>query len=455
MDLRTLFEPASVAVIGVSRSNPFHPATVIYNKNHLRSRAKTYGVNPKGGKLFREPLYASIAEVPGPVDLAVIGVRAERVPGVLEECIRAGVKGAVVISGGFSETGRTDLQDRLKALAREARLPVVGPNCLGLFSPPHVDTLFLPPERLIRIRPGAVALVSQSGGILVDQLIKLTQEGAGLSRGVSIGNKAVLDEVDFLSFFAEDAPTRVVGLYLEGFGPGRGRDFAERVRAMDKPVVFLKSGRSPGGSRAVQSHTASLAGDYRVFREVLLQVGAIEARDETEFVSYCEALAGEPMPGGTRIGIVTASGGHGAIASDACFEQGLQIPELAEERRTALRGKLSEAIRGIAGTGNPVDLTGSATDLDFIAASRFLLGEPTVDVVVLLCLPYLPAITPDIGARVAQACREYGKPLVTYIPHIDKYGIFIEGFEANGVPVAHSVDGAVHMARALARRKQP
>jgi acyl-CoA synthetase (NDP forming) len=317
-----------------------------------------------------------------------------------------------------------------------------------------MDTFFLPPERLISIREGGVALVSQSGGILIDLMIKLTQEGAGISCGVSIGNRAVLDEVDLARFLLGDTRTAVLGMYIEGFGPGRGRDFVKLMAETGKPVVFMKSGRTPGGSRAVASHTASVAGDYRVLHEVLASAGALEARTGSEFVSFCEAFSTKCERPMRRVGIVTASGGHGAMASDECFEARLEVPVLDPSTAAGLRETLSPNIRAIASVTNPVDLTGSAADSDFIAATRYLLNLEEVDGVVLLLLPYLPAITPDIGARIAQVRREAGKPIVTYIPHIDKFGIFIEGFETNGVPVAHTVPGAVHMAQALSWRVQ-
>ena len=456
MDLACLFQPKSVAVYGVSLTNPFHPANVIYHKNHLRYRAITYAINPRGGDLFGEPVYRSIDEVSGPVDVTVIGIRAERVPAALRECVAAGVKGAIVISGGFAETGRQDLQEEIAHISRDNGFPVIGPNCLGLFSPPVLDTFFLPPERLIEIRPGGISLVSQSGGILVDLMIKLTQEGVGIARGVSIGNRAAVDEVDLVRFFLDDPATAVIGLYLEGFRPGRGREFAELLGRAGKPVVFMKGGRSPGGSRAVASHTASVAGDYRVLHDILAHAGALEARDEAEFVAFCEALCAAPPRRAFRnLCILTASGGHGAVASDAFHEAGLVLPEIPAEDGDRLRERLSPSIRSIASVHNPVDLTGSATDRDILAALGFLLGREYLDGAVLLLLPYLPAITPDVGARAAQIAREAGKPIVAYVPHIDKYGIFIEGFQANGIPVSHTVQGAVHMAQAIARRARP
>ncbi|MDF1554180.1 MAG: CoA-binding protein [Deferrisomatales bacterium] len=451
-ELNRLFDPQAIAIYGVSLTNPFHPTNVIYHKNRLRYRAATYGINPRGGDLYGEAIYANLEEIPAAVDAAVVGVRAELVPDVLRQCIAAGLAGAIVISGGFAETGRGDLQAEVAALSRDNDFPVIGPNCLGVFSPPAMDTFFLPPERLIEIRPGGVTLVSQSGGILVDLMIKLTQEGAGIARGLSIGNRAAVDEVDLIRFLADDPRTRVIGLYLEGFLPGRGRDFVELIRKTEKPVVFMKSGKTPGGSRAVASHTASVAGDYRVLHDVLAQCGALEARSESEFVSFCEALSYGPVRPLNSLAIITASGGHGAVASDECYAAGLELPRVSDADAERLRGELSPSIRGIASLGNPIDLTGSASDHDFLVATRHLLARDDVDGAVVLLLPYLPAITPDVGARIAQISHEANKPVVTYVPHIEKYGIFIEGFETNGVPVSHSVQGAVHMARALSHR---
>ena len=449
MHFSRLFKPETMAIFGVSFSNPFHPANVIYNKNNLRYEVKTYCINPNGGVLYGEKVFKNIQEIPEKIDLALIAVRAEHVPQALKDCIEAQASSAVVISGGFSETGKTDLEDEIRGLSRESSFPVIGPNCLGIFSPPHVDAFFLPHERLVEPDSGGVTLISQSGGILVDLMIKLTQEGVGISRAVSVGNKVAVDEVDLLQYFAEDPKTQVVGIYIEGFRQGRGREFVELMETFKKPVILLKSGKTPGGTRAVSSHTASLAGDYSVFTELVKQSGAIEAFNETEFVSYCEALSCCKKGGIKNVCIITGSGGHGAMASDVCFRAGLNIIEVPEEDKAELRKELSASIQAIASMNNPIDLTGSAMDSDFFVAMRFFLQKEYVDAVILLLLPYLPGISSDIGARLAVAFREFEKPVITYLPHVDKYGIFIEGFEANRMPVAHSVEGAVYMAESL------
>ncbi|HOG12096.1 MAG TPA: CoA-binding protein, partial [Smithellaceae bacterium] len=163
MNLKPLFEPKTMAVIGISASNDRHPANVIYDKNNHRYPVKVYAVNPRGGSLHNETVYPRVAEIPAKIDLAVIATRAELVPDVMADCIAAGVKSATVISGGFSEGGRGDLQDRIVDMAREAGLPFIGPNCLGVYVPFRVDTFFLPIERMIKPEAGGVTFVSQSG----------------------------------------------------------------------------------------------------------------------------------------------------------------------------------------------------------------------------------------------------------------------------------------------------
>jgi acetyltransferase len=316
-----------------------------------------------------------------------------------------------------------------------------------------MDTFFLPSERMVRPETGTVALVSQSGGILVDHMTKFAEEGVGLSLAVSIGNKAQIRELDLLKYFAHDPTTEVIAFYLEGFEHNEGREFVLAAHRCPKPVVVLKSGKSPGGVRAVSSHTASMAGDYEVFSAVLSQYSVVEAKNEFELVSFCEALSCYNRPIEGRIGVITVSGGHGALAVDTCFTHGLSVPTLSEELQAKIREGVSPRIRAIASYSNPIDLTGSAMDDDFIAVARLLSCREEIDCVLILLLPYTPGISSDLGARLSQIYRQESKPLIAYVPHVEKYRIFIEGFELNRIPVAHSIEGAVHMAMAMRRCK--
>ncbi len=451
MDFRALFEPKTMAVVGLSLSNERHPANIIYNKNYFRYPVKVYGVNPKGGTYHKEKIYTSIKEIPEKIDLAMIAVRAEYVPGVLRECIDSWVGGAAVISGGFAETGRYDLRRQFEEIAAEADFPVIGPNCLGVYSSGKVDSLFLPSERMVRPESGNVAIVSQSGGILVDQMVKFAGQGIGLSRAVSIGNKIAVGELELLNYLARDEDTDVIAFYVEGFGPGEGREFVTAAGRSPKPVIIMKAGKSTGGSRAVSSHTASIAGDYAVFSSAMRQFGIVEAKDEYEMVSFCESLSCYPKGIDGRVGIVTASGGHGAVAVDTCEASGLVVPQFSEEVQERIRGRLSGSVQSIASLGNPIDLTGSARDDDFVIAAGELSRLPDIDCVIMLLLPYIPEVTSDVGARLSQIYREEGKPIVAYVPHVEKYRMIIEGFQLNNVPVSDSIEGAIMMVEAMKR----
>jgi len=453
MNFKRLFEPKTLAVIGVSLDNDRHPANVVYYKNHLRYPVEVFAVNPKGGRLQGEIVYSRVAEISKAVDIAVIAVRAEFVPDILADCINSGVGGAAVISGGFAESGRRDLQDQVTAIAREADFPFIGPNCLGLYAPGRIDSFFLPSERFVRPEPGPVAVISQSGGILVDQMVKFAQEGVGLSMGISIGNKALVGEIELLEEFGRDDRTKVIAFYVEGFGKREGRAFVEAAARCPKPVIVLKAGKSALGERAVSSHTASLAGDYAVFSAALAQHGIVEARSEFELLSFCESLSRYQRSITGKIAIITGSGGHGALAVDACASHKLTVPTLSETDQAHLRERLSRSIRSIAALGNPIDLTGSALDDDFYQTAEFLSRTPDVDCLIVLLLPYLPGITSDLGARLSQLYLKEGKPLVAYVPRVEKYRMLIEGFELNGVPVSPSIEGAVLMAEAMRRCK--
>lgn len=207
MNFPALFEPQTMAVIGVSLTNDRNPANVIFTKNLLRYPVRVFPINLRGGELRGEKVYTSLAEVPERIDLAIIAVKAEQVPAALDECIQSKVKAAVVISGGFAESGRRDLQDQIAAMARKAKLPLLGPNCLGIYCPEKVDTFFLPSERMVLPEPGGVTIVSQSGGVLVDLMIKFAGEGVGLAHAISIGNKAVIKEQDLLAYLGEEDRT--------------------------------------------------------------------------------------------------------------------------------------------------------------------------------------------------------------------------------------------------------
>ncbi len=453
MDLKYLFEPKTMAVIGVSSANDRHPANVIFAKNNNRYPVEVFAVNPKGGKLHDEEIYPRVADIPKKIDLAVIATRAELVPDVMADCIKAGVKSGIVISGGFTEGGRKDLQDRMVSMAKEASFPFIGPNCLGVYVPFKVDTFFLPIERMIKPEPGGVTFVSQSGGILVDHIIKFKEQGVGMAKAISIGNKALIKEKELLAYLVRDPATKVIAYYIEGFDEGEGRDFVLAADRSPKPVIIMKSGKTPAGNRAVSSHTASLAGDYASFSAAIAQHNILEAANESELVSFCEVLSSYTKPIEGKIGIITGSGGHGAMTVDACSLNGIKVPELSVELKAEIKKNLTENIQAIAALGNPADLTGSSIDEDFVACAKAMSASTEIDCVIVLLLPYIPGLTLDIGVKLSSVSKQFNKPFIAYVPQVEKYNMLIEGFELNGIPVAPSIEGAVLMAKALVRKK--
>lgn len=454
MNLDRLLKPKRVAVIGISTSKDNHPANVIFKKLQLRYPVEVYGINPRGGELQGWPIYERLSDLPGPADMVIIAARAPLVPEIIEDCIRNKAGGAFVVGGGFAETGNTKLQDRLVAIAREADFPFIGPNCLGIFSPGKLDTLFLPGERMENPPAGGVGIISQSGALLVDLLVKFAKQGIGISQGISIGNKAMVRETDLLSYFEKDPDTHVIVFYVEGFKENEGRAFVTAARSCKKPIILMKSGKTDEGTRAVRSHTASIAGDYKVFSEVLAQYGIIEATNENELLSYCEVLSTYPRNIGGKVGIITISGGHGAVATDLLAQRGFSIPQIPDEVQQRLQKRLSPSLRDIATLNNPVDLTASAVDEDFVICYDEMTNISEFDSLLMLVLPYSPGLSVDLGAKVSNPSSKRIKPLVAYMPHVEKYRMFIEGFELNRVPVANSIEGAVMMLDGM-RRYRP
>jgi acetyltransferase len=196
-----------------------------------------------------------------------------------------------------------------------------------------------------------------------------------------------------------------------------------------------------------------MAGDYKVFASVMAQKGVVEATDEFELMAFAESLSCYPRNINGKIGIITGSGGHGALCTDACISHGLVVPILNEETQLAIKEVLSPVLSNIASCANPVDLTGSSTDDDFLATARILSKNPDIDCIIMLLLPYIPGITVDIGAKLGMMHQQEGKPIIAYVPHVEKYRIIVEGFNAYTIPVAHSVEDAVHMAEAMRRNK--
>ena len=457
--LKTMLNPKVTAVVGVSTTNPFSPGNVIFRKLAFENDLPTYPINPKGGEVEGLPVHKSITAAPDDIELAVISVPAKYVPGVLRECGEKKIKSVIVVSGGFSEVGPTgaSLQSEIIEIANQYKISMVGPNCIGVFVPEILDTFFLPSERVARPRKGNVAIISQSGGWLIERLEEFADRDVGIAAAISIGNSAQTKVTDFIKYFGDDECVDVICAYVEGFGPDEGRDFVEACKkiAPKKPVVVLKGGESEAGHRATQSHTSSLAGDLAVAQAAFQQYGVIHATDEDEVMAYVKMFSFKPKYMlGSNVGTLSVSGGHGVIASDEAAHYGLMMPPFTEEQQALLRAEMTPAYQGIASFRNPCDLTGSASDVDYEKVLHKMLAFESIDAALLLLLPYAPGISLQIGARVANIAKRHEKTVVAYVPDLDKYEVIIRGFELNGIVVSDTIEEAVQMLNAIRKRSK-
>ncbi len=455
--LKTMLNPKVTAVVGVSTSNPFSPGNVIFRKLAFENEIPTYPINPKGGLVEGKQVYKSISEAPDDIELVVISVPAKYVPSVLGQCAEKGIKSVIVVSGGFSEVGDSgaSLQDEIVEIANKNGISMVGPNCIGVFVPDQLDTFFLPSERVARPRKGCVAIISQSGGWLVERLEEFASRDVGIAAAISIGNQAQTNTTDFVRYFGEDEGIEVILAYIEGFGEGEGREFVETCSkiAFKKPVIVLKGGESEAGHRATQSHTSSLAGDMAITEAAFEQYGVIRAIDEDEVMAYAKVFSANPKPMmGSGVGTMTVSGGHGVIASDEASHYGLVFPPFTKEQQDRMRNVMTPAYQGIASFRNPIDLTGSAADVDYERVLDEMLAIDSINAALLLLLPYAPGISLQIGARVANVAKRHTKTVVSYVPNLDKYEVIIRGFELNGIPVADTIEEAVQMLNGIRKR---
>jgi acetyl coenzyme A synthetase (ADP forming)-like protein len=424
--LRPFFEPNSVAVIGASRRRGSIGGELFRNILAADFAGAAYPVNRDGEAVGGVKAYKAIADVPEPVDLAVVCLPGGLVLDAAEAALASGVKALCVISSGFAEIGAEgrERQERLLHLVRAHGGRLVGPNCLGIAVPRLGLNATFGPRAL---PPGPIAFSSQSGALGLALLEKTSERNLGFSAFVSIGNKADVSSNDLLEWWEDDDETELVLLYLESFGnPQKFARLAQRV-ARRKPVLALKAGSTEAGARAASSHTAALASSDTAVEALFSQAGVIRAGTLEELIDAAALLSSQPLPRGRRVGVLTNAGGLGILCADACAAAGLELPQLSEETRAALQPLLPED----ASLANPVDLLGSATAATFEAVIPALLEDKRLDSLIVLFVPPVVAGTDEVGAAIRDAVGRSGtdKPVLA---------VLISG---RGTPAALREDG--------------
>jgi acetate---CoA ligase (ADP-forming) len=407
-DIRHLFEPRSVAVVGASPNRTKIGFKVVENILADGYTGKIYPVNPRGGEVLGLEAYKSVLGIGAPVDLATICVPAPYVFDVVRECGQAGVKFLSIITSGFSEVGNIEEERQIVEFARQHGMRVLGPNIFGIFSSKvSLNGTFGPPG----IRHGKVAIITQSGALGIAMIGKTAVENIGMSAIVSVGNKSDIDEADLLEYLVAQEETEIIMIYIEGVQDGERLIEALKDATRLKPVIVIKSGRSQRGAIAAASHTGSLAGADEVFDAIMRQCGVLRAESLNEAFNWCKFLAQSPVPPGDNTVIVTNGGGIGVMATDACEKYDVKLYDNAPQ----LKEIFSPVTPDFGSTKNPVDITGQASAADYNGALGAALDNEDIDAVMsLYCetalfdVESLTGMIRDNQARYA----EKGKPVV-------------------------------------------
>ena len=433
-----MMNPKSVAVIGASRDPNKVGHIILQNYIDNGFSGELYPVHENiapGEKIIGLTAYRSVLEIKKSIDLAVIAVPAPVVPSVLEECGKAKVKTAVVISGGFAEVGNVELQDKIVEIAKKYNIAMLGPNCLGIMDPlSKVDTLFLPTYKLSRPRVGGVSFVTQSGAVGSTILDLIAKEGFGLSKFISYGNAAYVDEVDLLEYLLHDKQTEVIVMYIEGVKRGKELiEIAKRVTKV-KPVIVIKAGVTDEGAKAAHSHTASLAGNNEAYDALFKQFGFIKAKDLSELLNFAKIFSSENLPKGDRVAIVTNGGGTGVLATDAVYLNGLRLAEFSEETKKELRKVMPD----IVNIRNPLDLAGDADEKRYSDALSIISKDPNIDMFIVIALFQTPGADSSVAEKLIYFKKNIEKPMIVVTTGSDFTQTHKIMMESSGLPVYDS-----------------
>jgi acetyltransferase len=448
MNLGSFFSPKVVAVIGVS-SDPDKVGYGVF-RNMLGYRGGTvYGVNPKATEILGRQIFPDLESLPEPPELVVVCIPAKAIPDCMRRCVRLGVKGAVVISAGFKETGEAGrvLEQEVASIARSGGIEIVGPNVLGILGPANGLNASFAADL-----PAAsdIAMISQSGALCTGMLDWASSNHVGFSKVISMGNKADLDENDFIEALADDPETSVMIGYLESINEG-GR-FIQTVRrvARKKPVILLKAGNSQAGAQAASSHTGSMAGATVAYDCAFRIAGVTRARGIEDLFDLAQAFSYQPLPSGRRTAVITNAGGAGILCADAVEEKNMVFAVLEDATKEQLRSFLPAA----ANVNNPVDVLGDAPADRYRKTLAVVGRDPGVDCLVVLLSPQSMTDPVAIAREIIEASHTLGKPVMASFLGDHNIREAVGLLQENRVPHYPSPERAVEALRCMAEYRE-
>jgi acetyl coenzyme A synthetase (ADP forming)-like protein len=438
--LKKFFYPKSVAVIGASHK-PGKIGHEIF-KNFLEFPGKVFPINPNTEPILGKKVYPSVLKVKDKIDLAIIVVPAPIVGKVLRQCVKKKIKAVIIISAGFSEIGEEGRkrEEKLKKIVKGKKVRIIGPNVIGVYCPKtKVDTLFLSKERLKRPKHGNVAIISQSGAVGSTILDSMAEIGVGISKFVSYGNAADVNEVDLLKYLKKDKDTKVIAVYIEGI-KSKGDEFVKVLKEVGKkkPIIILKAGKTEKGRKAVISHTGSLAGSYEVYSAVFKQAKIIEAENWEDLFDLCKLLSMQPLPKGNKVLIVTNGGGFGILATDEAEKLGLNLKEPSEK----MKKKLKKVFPPHVIISNPLDLAGDTTAERYEIALRE--GFKEYDAIICITLFQVPTLEEKI-VEVLSKMKKRKKTLICCAAGSEYTHELAKRMEENDIPVYPTPERAIRV----------
>ncbi len=403
--LSSIFEPRSIAVVGGSNNTKKWGGRIL--KNLLGSfKGPVYPVNPNEEMVQGVTSYRSILDIPGEVELAVIVVPAQVIFPVIEACGKKGVHGLIVITAGFGETGDAgkELEKELISIVNKYGMRMIGPNTLGIVNEP----MSLNASVIGRLpRAGPISFITQSGTLGLALAEWTIDMGLGLCKIISTGNKANVDDVDIIEYLAHDPSTGVIAMYVEGIN--RGKAFMDAARRINKPIIAIKTGRSKRGSKAVFSHTGSIAGSDEIFSAAFRQAGILRVDTIDEVFDAALAFSCQPLPKGNNVAIISNGGGAGIVATDACEKHGINVTELTE----GTKEKIRKAIPEFASGSNPIDTAGLSSHQVYIDVMQALLLDPNVDALIVIYVHTIMTNAIPPAAAVVEMKPKSDKPIIS------------------------------------------
>ena len=433
--LNSIFYPKSIAIIGASRQQGSVGQSLLTNIIDSRFQGIVYPVNPRAKGIIGIKCYARVMDIPDDVDLAVIIVPSHFVPGIIEECGKKHIRGAIVISAGFKEIGGEgiELEEKVKQIIQKFDISLVGPNCLGVINTDPESSMNATFGTQMS-KEGNIAFISQSGALCVAVLDYAKESNIGFSKFISMGNKAGLTENELLLYLKNDPKTDVILMYLEDLV--NGREFMKIARDITssplnpKPIIALKAGRTLVGAKAASSHTGSLAGSDRVYDAIFSQCGVRRGETLEELFDYVKGFSSQPLPKGENVAIITNSGGPGILATDSCIRYGLNI---ASFNRNTVR-TLKTILPPTASVNNPVDLIAEAQHEQYEATLREILKDKNVhsSIIILTATSFTNA--EKIANSIVKTAKKSQKPVLCCFLGVYDVSRGIDILEENSIP---------------------